>query len=314
MFLRFFILALVSLGSLCARGQISEFRNKVEGGYNFLLYTPGYEPADSSERLPIILFLHGRSLSGNNLARVRRYGVLEALELRKIKLNAWVLAPQLPSGEFWNPEKVKNVLQFVYDSIAYDTNRLYVVGMSLGGYGTLDFAGTYPEMVAAAIAMCGGGKEHYAGNLATLPLWLMHGKSDRAVPYSESQKIVDAINATGNNRLLRYDFYDYMGHGELGHTFYSQDMYAWLFQYRKDAPPDSVHTNFSFPPSYFKLKPPPPKRQTTTTPDADVHIVRKGDTLYAISRRYNTTIEKLCNVNGLSETSILQIGQEIKLK
>lgn len=302
-----------------------EFRNRPDSGYNFLLYQPE-NLQDTAEALPLIIFLHGRSLSGNNLSKVRRYGVLEAIERKKISLKSMILAPQCPASEHWNPDKVKNVLEYVRSKFTYDTNRVYVVGMSLGGYGTLDFVGKYPEYVSAAVAMCGGGNPVYAKNLSGVPLWIMHGRADRAVHHSESEKIIDAIKASGYSSLLRYDFYDYMGHGALARTFYSPDLYSWLFQFSKTNVADSLISRYSFSPEYFGLrKPVSPARpdsadtaittakKASETP-AKIHIVKKGDTLYAISRKYNTTIEALCKLNGIKEESVLQLGQRIKVK
>ncbi len=71
-----------------------------------------------------------------------------------------------------------------------DTTRVYVIGMSLGGYGTLDFVGTYPQRVAAAMALCGGSTLKDMSGLADVPFWIQHGTADRAVPVSQSKAVV----------------------------------------------------------------------------------------------------------------------------
>ena len=124
------------------------------------------------------------------MTRVKRYGVISEIEKGR-KIPAVVVAPQTNNG--WNPIKVMSVLSFVKKNFDVDTNRVYVVGMSMGGYGTLNFAGKYPEHVAAAVALCGGGNIKDGCNLATVPLWIQHGTMDQAVPISESEKIVRAI-------------------------------------------------------------------------------------------------------------------------
>ena len=143
----------------CARtvsafeGNFEAKRNVIDGGYNFWMYTPAdYELDDHP--LPLMIFLHGASLCGNNLDRVRRYGVLDAIARGK-NIPMLVVAPQNPGGA-WSPAKLNDVLRWVEANYRVDTTRVYVLGMSLGGYGTMDFVGTYPEKVAAAMARCGG--------------------------------------------------------------------------------------------------------------------------------------------------------------
>ena len=110
--------------------QIIEVQNKAK--YPFLLSLPEQAVLDSIP--PIIIFLHGRSLSGNNLDLVRKYGVIDAIE-RGRKVPAIVIAPQVNSGSSWDPSKILSVLEYVQENYKTDTNRVYVTGMSLGGYG-----------------------------------------------------------------------------------------------------------------------------------------------------------------------------------
>jgi predicted peptidase len=121
--------------------------------YPFWLQIPKTEAKE--EKPPILIFLHGKSLSGTDLNKVKRYGVLRAMEKGR-KINAIVIAPQIASGN-WNPDKVLEILTYVQKNYQTDEKRVYVCGMSLGGYGTMHFAGKYPDRVTAAVAICGGG-------------------------------------------------------------------------------------------------------------------------------------------------------------
>jgi len=216
--------------------QLITHTNVVRNGYNFWIYMPDQAPADSVG-LPVVLFLHGQSLCGKDLSTVRRYGPLDALKYGR-KIDAIILAPQNPGGS-WNPRKLMNVLEWTEGKYPIDTNRVYVFGMSLGGYGTIDFAGTYPDKVAAAIAMCGGGTIKDCSGLNKVPLWILHGKADSAVPWTQSQKVVDAMKKAGPTDLLRYDLYDGVSHGRLGRVFYMTEPYEWFF---KHSLADSVRT------------------------------------------------------------------------
>lgn len=228
--------------------DIVKVLNQIDNGYNFWLHVPsGYKSTGGN--LPILLFLHGRSLCGNDLEKVKRYGVISEL-MRNRKVNAYVVAPQCPAGKGWEPDKVLEVIKYVRNNFDTDTNRIYVIGMSLGGYGTLDFAGKYASQITAAMALCGGGNEKYAENLNSIPLWIMHGKADKAVPFSESEKIVRAIRNYGGN-LLRFTAYNSLGHGELGQCFMFDEVYDWLFSYSKEDRPATLTDNISIPESRF---------------------------------------------------------------
>ncbi len=211
-----------------AFSQLQAIRNQAD--YPFLLHLP----ADSilKSKPPVLIFLHGRSLSGTNLDLVKKYGVIHEIEKGR-KIPAIVVAPQVIAGKSWEPEKIMSVLKFVQRTFDTDTNRVYVAGMSLGGYGTLRFAGAYPEVVTAAVALCGGGNANDGCDLATVPLWIQHGNSDRAVPISESEKIVNAIKNCNGGENLKYTIHKGADHGALERIFRTDEMYEWLFQYTK---------------------------------------------------------------------------------
>jgi predicted peptidase len=217
---------LISFSSIYS--QLQAIRNQAD--YPFLLHLP----ADSilKSKPPVLIFLHGRSLSGTNLDLVKKYGVIHEIEKGR-KVPAIVVAPQVMAGKSWEPEKIMSVLKFVQRTFDTDTNRVYVAGMSLGGYGTLRFAGAYPGVVTAAVALCGGGNPNDGCDLATVPLWIQHGNSDRAVPISESEKIVKAIKNCNGGENLKYTIHKGADHGALERIFRTDEMYEWLFQYTK---------------------------------------------------------------------------------
>lgn len=215
-----------AIGANAQNGQLAAMKGTVKGSYNFWLYAPREYVAEH-RRVPVIIFLHGASLCGNNLQRVRRYGLLHAIEKGRY-YPAMVIAPQNPGGA-WNPQKIAKILDWVEENHDVDTTRVYVIGMSLGGYGTLDFAGTYPDRVAAAMALCGGSTLKDFSGLGRIPLWILHGTADRAVPVSQSKNVVKAIEDSGNDRLLRYDWLKGASHGDLARILYLKQTYDWLF-------------------------------------------------------------------------------------
>lgn len=203
-------------------------RKVIPGGYDFWVYTPE-DYYYSQEQTPIIIFLHGASLCSRDLNRSRRYGPLDAI-VRGREIPALVIVPQNPGGS-WNPKKINDVLEWTLKNYPADSTRVYVLGMSLGGYGTLDFAGTYPDKVAAAMALCGGSTLKDLQGLGEVPLWILHGTADRAVGIKESKRVVNALQTAHNDSRLRYDWMAGANHGALARIFYMRRTYEWLFRH-----------------------------------------------------------------------------------
>lgn len=316
---------------------LASYRNVVKDGYNFWIYTPAdYDSTQHNK--PYLLFLHGHSLCGNDLSRVRRYGCLDALSLGR-DIDAVIIAPQNPGGA-WNAQKLLNVVNWAEEHFAGDTNRFYVLGLSLGGFGTFEFVGTYPEKVAAAMALCGGSNLKSHCGLNTVPLYILHGTADRAVPISRSQEVVNAMAECGDTSLLRFGKLPGQSHSALAKIFYIKETYQWLFSHSKTDSPRKVNKDITIDVNAMseayqnidrnaiKLKivngmtgtveepvvNTESKNSNDNTSSASVHIVKKGDTLYAIARKYHTTVDKLCKINHIKETGILQLGQKIKVK
>ncbi len=224
-----------------AQDDVLEAKRPVRNdGYAFWVYTP-QDYAQYQQMTPVILFLHGASLKGNDLDKVLRYGPLDAVR-KGLIVPAIIVAPQNPKGP-WNPQKLNDILEWLQRHYIYNPQRVYVIGMSLGGYGTLDMAGTYPEKIAAAIALCGGSTLRNYDGLGRLPLWIIHGTADKAIKVEESQKIVDQMKAHHIDQRLRYDWIRGASHGDLARYFYLTDTYDWLFQHTLIEPQRPVDRN-----------------------------------------------------------------------
>lgn len=207
---------------------IRPVKDSIPGGYNFWVYTP-LDYYYTLENTPVIIFLHGQSLCGNDLNKVRRYGPLDAI-VKGRQIDALVIVPQNPGGS-WNPYKINQVLEWTKNNYSMDSTRVYVIGMSLGGYGTLDFTGTYPNKVAAAMALCGGCTLKDKTGLGNVPLWIIHGTADRAVSIKESKVVVDELKQTNNDTRLKFDWLKGASHGALARILYMNKTYEWLFSH-----------------------------------------------------------------------------------
>ena len=176
------VLSLTAL-KVSAYDFLRAVKDSIPGGYNFWVYTP-VDYFYSQEQTPVIIYLHGASLCGRDLARVRRYGPLDAI-VKGRDIDALTIVPQNPGGA-WSPKKIMDVFDWVRRNYPCDTTRVYVLGMSLGGYGTMDVCGTYPDRIAAGMALCGGTSLKDVSGLGKLPFWIIHGTADRAVPVKQS--------------------------------------------------------------------------------------------------------------------------------
>ena len=262
---RLFLLLLLAIAPTLASAQAYAMRDSVSNGYDFWLYVPNNysdnrakrlaadNPSEVGKPLPVIVFLHGRSLSGKDINIVKRYGTIDAL-WRGRKINAVVIAPQVNHGDWWRPERVMNVVEWVGERYDVDLSRLYVMGMSLGGYGTLDFAATYPDRTAAAVALCGGStkKASTLQKLNQVPLWIMHGTADASVPVSESRKVKDAMSQ-GDPSLprLRYDEHVGANHSVYARVFYIEEIYNWLMKHSTNDKNRPVDRNLQIPHSRY---------------------------------------------------------------
>ena len=242
---RLFFVLLLFMSVLCSKAQYDFLRpvkDSIPGGYNFWVYTPT-DYYYSLNETPVIIFLHGQSLCGRDLNRVRRYGPLHAIVMGR-QVDALVVVPQNPGGA-WNPKRVAEVLEWTKRNCACDSTRVYVIGMSLGGYGTMDFAAAYPDKVAAALAMCGGCSAKDRTPLGKVPLWIIHGTADRAVPISMSKSVVNDLEKSGNDSRLRYTWLKGGNHGTPARFFYMRKTYDWLFSHSLLDPDRPVNRDIS---------------------------------------------------------------------
>lgn len=308
---------------LAVQAQLMACRNVIPDGYNFWLYLPDdYET--SAEKKPLVLFLHGKSLSGNNLNTVRNYGCIDAVS-RGREIDAVVVAPQTQGA--WNPAKVMDVYRWVTTNYKVDTSRFYVIGMSMGGYGTLDFVATYPEKVAAAMALCGGATVTDLCGLNEVPLWIIHGTADAAVPVGCSDRVVEAMAACGDTTRLLFDRFKGVNHTRLARIFYLEETYDWLFAHALtdslrgvdksvEITAETMKSAYSDLTRNTQLKVVDYKNpsEPSSTEQPQYYIVKKGDTLSSIAVEHNTTVSILCKLNKIKKNSVLRVGKKLRVK
>ena len=205
------------------------FKNQV---FRALMCTPNEYENDSTKKWPLIIFLHGKSLTGNNLDKVKQYGVLYSM-IRGRTVPSLVVAPQLSKGA-WIPDSLDKFIQSVTANMRVDTSRISIVGMSLGAYGALHYTGKYPNKIAACAAFCGGGNVKDASRLAKVPIWLAHGKKDAAVPFKESDTVFKAIQKFDLFSSV-FSVFPEFGHSQLERLFHRDELYDFLLSNKKQS-------------------------------------------------------------------------------
>jgi LysM repeat protein len=252
---------------------------------------------------------------------VLQYGSIHAL-FKGRAINAIVVAPQAQTA--WEPKRVMALYDWLDDHYKVDTNRFYVLGMSMGGYGALDVATEYPDRVAAAMAMCGGATGKELCGLSTLPLWIIHGTADKAVKVQCSDRVVDSIRSCGDTTRLIYDRLEGVNHSRLARVFYLKQTYDWLFSHSlkdKGRPVNRSYTMSTdlLDAAYDDMD----EKFTVDIVEAvypklrerkKYYVVKKGDTLASIAVENYTTVSILCHLNKFKKNTKLWRGRKIRVK
>ena len=228
-----------------------------ESPYGYYLFTPkSYQK--SNEKYPLLIFLHGYGERGNSqttptdLNKVLNHG-----PTKMIKNGTWspthemiVAAPQC-HGDWWEREPLKQFIEYLMKTYRVDEKRIYLTGLSMGGYATFDLLGAFgtDSHIAAAVPICGSGVLSDLGikNLAKIPLWVFHGDADNVVKPDFSKAIVPAINALNPKVEAKLTIFPGIGHDSWSMTYsasgmgkedpaydpFDQNIYDWMYQYTK---------------------------------------------------------------------------------
>lgn len=193
---------------------------------HYLLYLPEQYQASGTERWPLVLFLHGSGERGNNLELLYIHGPLK--HIRQGQQYPFVLAaPQCPEGQWWDRNQLWALLQDLRSRLAIDPDRVYITGLSMGGYATWEMACYYAQHIAAIAPVCGGGVPILAGrSLSKTAVWAFHGAQDKVVPLHHSTEMVDKVNEMGGK--ARMTIYPDAGHDAWSATYQNPELYQWL--------------------------------------------------------------------------------------
>jgi len=200
---------------------------------SYLLFLPAGYATSHDTRWPLILYLHGGSLRGENVEQLRTLGLPHKLESEP-DFPFVVISPQCPTGEIWtDSEAIDALLDRVIRDYRIDQQRIYVTGHSMGGRGALYVAYKLPSRFAAVVALSPLSPiTAWGDKLAQIPLWLLQGTADTLAPLTETKELVGAIKASGGNP--RFDILDGRDHFILD-EYNHAEIYQWLLQQKRNA-------------------------------------------------------------------------------
>jgi len=193
---------------------------------DYLLFLPrNYQP--SGPRWPLILFLHGAGERGDDLDMVKKHGLAQIIE-HEADFPFVVVAPQCPADGWWSSDVLAALLDEVEEKYRVDKNKIYLTGLSMGGFGTWNLAMEQPHRFAAIVPICGRGNPLLAHRIKHLPIWVFHGAKDKIVPLSNSRDMVRSLRQHGAKP--KFTVYPDAAHDSWTRTYENPRLYQWLLQ------------------------------------------------------------------------------------
>ena len=228
------------------------FTGKDGGQLNYRFLAPAV--VKDGEKYPLVVFLHGAGERGDDNAAPLVHGVKRFAQDDFLKqYPCYVIAPQCPTGQLWaskhwtdpnpalatEPSAPTKLLMELMDGmekdLPVDTQREYVTGLSMGGYGTWEMAQRQPKRFAAIAPICGGADNKNMAGIKHLPIWVFHGDQDGAVPVERSREAVAALQSLGAKPI--YTEYPGVGHDSWNPAYADLKLYEWMFA-QKNAKPE----------------------------------------------------------------------------
>jgi predicted peptidase len=208
---------------------------------DYLLYLPtGYQR--SGPAWPLMLFLHGAGERGTNVDKVAVHGPPK-LTKAGAKLPFIIASPQCPDNRIWRDDELLALLDDLVLKLNVDTNRIYLTGLSMGGYGTWSLGTKFPERFAAIAPICGGGEQlpillasrekRPNTPLKTMGVWAFHGAKDPTVPLEESQRMTNALMRAGC-KDVKLTVYPDAGHDSWTQAYEEPELWNWFLSHRRD--------------------------------------------------------------------------------
>ncbi len=203
----------------------------------------------TKENVPLLIFLHGSGERGNNnKSQLIHGGNYFLKETENKKFNSYVIFPQCKKNSRWSNHKIDpwvssnlydetllsnhsemlvQLIFYLLEEFNIDTKKIYIMGLSMGGYGTFDLTSKRPDIFAGAISICGGANLSILDRAASVPHWIFHGELDRVVPVEKSRQAFELLSKLNSHHL--YTEYKNTYHNSWENVFAEGDFMDWLF-------------------------------------------------------------------------------------
>ncbi|MCL4562487.1 MAG: alpha/beta fold hydrolase [Chloroflexi bacterium] len=219
------------------RSAYFDYRRTEEMRLGYLLHLPTQVQSTQDKKWPAIIFLHGVGERGKNLKRLKVYAIPQRVESES-DFPFITVSPQCPDKIWW-PEIVRvldALIDHALERYPIDPERIYLTGLSMGGFGAWALAAYNPQRFAALAVVCGGnpwsdGFDEHIQTIRHIPLWVFHGAKDDTVPLSASEKMVEALKSLGAD--VRFTIYPEAGHDAWTPTYNNPELYTWLLQHTR---------------------------------------------------------------------------------
>lgn len=192
-------------------------------------------PADQRHSLPLVVFLHGAGRRGeDNVQQLKGFPEQMASVRWRHRFSCLILAPQCPADAHWSDcmVELEELIDHVLGEYNVDRSRVYLTGLSMGGFGSWELAARRPEVFAAFVPICGGGNPRWASGIAEIPVWAIHGDVDDVVPVERSREMVEAVLQCGGT--VKYSELSGVGHDSWTATYADPDgVISWMFEQSK---------------------------------------------------------------------------------
>jgi len=208
--------------------QTATLDKQVSVQMNYLLYLP--EGYDQQDAWPLVLFLHGAGERGDNLDLVKKHGPPKLIAEGK-HFPFIVVSPQCPKNRWWEPFELKTLLDDIVQRYKVDEDRVYLTGLSMGGFGSWSLAAYAPKRFAAVAPICGGGEPILTSLYRKVPFWVFHGAKDPIVPLERSQVMVDALKRRKGN--VKFTIYPEAGHDAWTETYNNPEFFEWMLEQKR---------------------------------------------------------------------------------
>jgi predicted peptidase len=174
-----------------------------------------------------MIFLHGSGERGDSLELVKRNGPPSFLD-KRTDFQFITVSPQCPKDSRWIVEDLQAMFKQIIKKYRIDPDRVYLTGLSMGGFGTWAWACSHPDQFAAIAPVCGGGDQQFARYLKNLPVWAFHGEADPVVPVKRTIEMVEAVNAAEGTAKMT--IYPGVGHNSWENAYNDPQLYEWFLQ------------------------------------------------------------------------------------